>query len=33
MTANANLFIIGNIDEEELVNYLKNNKKIKFFKL
>ena len=30
--ANANLFIIGNIDEKELLNYLNNNKNIKFYK-
>ena len=30
--ANANLFVIGNIDEKELVEYLKNNKIIKFYK-
>ena len=29
--ANANLFIIGNIDEKELTSYLKNNKNIKFY--
>ena len=29
--ANANLFIIGNIDEKALIHYLKNNKNIKFY--
>ena len=31
-SANANLFMIGNINEEELLNYLKNNKNINFYK-
>ena len=31
--ANANLFIIGDINEKELINYLKNNKLIKFNKV
>lgn len=30
--ANVNLFIIGNVDEEELLDYLKNNKNINFYK-
>jgi len=30
--ANANLFVVGNIDEKELINYLDKNKNIKFYK-
>lgn len=30
-TANASLFIIGNINEDEIINYLKSNNKIKFY--
>ena len=30
-TANATFFVIGNINEKELINYLKNNKNIKFY--
>lgn len=29
--ANANLFVIGDINEKELISYLKNNKNIKFY--
>ena len=31
-TASADLFIIGNVNEKEFINYLKNNKLIKFYK-
>ena len=30
-TANASLLIIGNINEDEIINYLKSNNKIKFY--